>query len=242
VPRPNSSELAPKHAFSARPILCYVTERRTLTPLPVKDSLEPILGKIQEVSSAGIDWIQIREKDSSGKSCGSLVREALRRMPAQAGTQGAVTRILVNDRLDVALSERANGVHLGENSMPVAEAKRLVLAAQAAQTIPENFLMGASCHSVETARSAADAGADYVFFGPVFATPSKASFGAPQGLHRLAEVCAAINIPVLAIGGITLENARSCLSAGAAGIAAIRLFQDARETEAVVRALLQTAF
>ena len=93
-----------------------------------------------------------------------------------------------------------------------------------------DFLIGVSCHSLESARAAERGGADYVFFGPVFATPSKAAFGAPQGIERLREVCASIEIPVLAIGGINLENARACLAVGAAGVAAIRLFQDSADS------------
>jgi thiamine-phosphate pyrophosphorylase len=98
----------------------------------------------------------------------------------------------------------------------------------------KKFLVGISCHSVQAAAAAARAGADYIFFGPVFATPSKASFGAPQGPQRLAEVCRAVALPVLAIGGITLENAPDCFAAGAAGIAAIRLFQDAKDLASLV--------
>jgi len=98
-----------------------------------------------------------------------------------------------------------------------------------------------SCHSLETAKAADESRADYIFFGPVFATPAKAAYGAPQGLERLAEVCRAVALPVLAIGGITLENASACLSAGAAGIAAIRLFQEAPEIARIVRALRKLA-
>src|SRR5271154_7058988 len=93
------------------------------------------------------------------------------------------------------------------------------------------FLIGTSCHSLEDARAAATAGADYLIFGPVFETPSKIKFGAPLGIDRLREVCTAIRIPVLAIGGIDLANAGKCFEAGAAGIAAIRLFQDAKSAE-----------
>jgi thiamine-phosphate pyrophosphorylase len=99
------------------------------------------------------------------------------------------------------------------------------------------FRIGASCHSAEAARGADVAGADYIFFGPVFATPSKAEFGAPQGIERLGEVCRAVRIPVLAIGGVTVENAHSCFAAGAAGVAAIRMFQESEDVLAVANRL-----
>jgi thiamine-phosphate pyrophosphorylase len=144
---------------------------------------------------------------------------------------------LVNDRLDVALAERAGGVHLGETGLPVAQAKHLVES----HASGKDFLIGVSCHSLEAAQSAAGDGASYLFFGPVFATPSKASFGAPQGLGPLAEVCRSVSIPVLAIGGVTLENAAACFAAGASGVAAIRLFQDAPDPASVLAALRQLA-
>jgi thiamine-phosphate pyrophosphorylase len=189
--------------------------------------------KIETAAAAGVDWIQIREKDLSGRDCGLLTREALQRAAKLTASNAAPTRILANDRLDVALSEGAGGVHLGENSLPLPEAKRLVRA----QALSQDFLIGVSCHSVEAARSAASGGADYLFFGPIFSTPSKAAFGAPQGLERFAEVCRAVSIPVLAIGGITLANASACLAAGASGIAAIRLFQDARDMSSLFQFL-----
>jgi thiamine-phosphate pyrophosphorylase len=188
---------------------------------------------IETAVAAGVNWIQIREKDLSGRNCGLLTREALERAAKSPASNAA--RIVVNDRLDVALSEGAGGVHLGENSLPLPEAKRLVKA----QALSQHFLIGVSCHSLEAARSAASGGADYLFFGPLFATPRKAAFGAPQGLERLREVCRAVSIPVLAIGGITLVNASACLAAGASGIAAIRLFQDARDITSLVQSLRQ---
>jgi thiamine-phosphate pyrophosphorylase len=144
---------------------------------------------------------------------------------------------LVNDRLDVAIAGRAGGVHLGEKGLPVAEARRLVNSAQSRQALDESFVIGISCHSLEAAQAAQRDGADYIFFGPIFATPSKAAYGEPQGLARLAEVCRAVSIPVLAIGGITQESIDSCLEAGAAGIAAIRLFQDATDPSNVIQRL-----
>jgi thiamine-phosphate pyrophosphorylase len=136
------------------------------------------------------------------------------------------SRIVVNERLDVAHSEGAGGVHLGEHSLPIQDVRKW-LDENSDLAKREKFLVGASCHSLKAAMTAARDGADYIFFGPVFATPSKAAFGAPQGLQRLAEVCRSVAIPVLAIGGISVDNAPDCFSSGAAGIAAIRLFQDA---------------
>jgi thiamine-phosphate pyrophosphorylase len=139
---------------------------------------------------------------------------------AVAETLAAGVRVFMNDRLDVALAAGAAGVHLGEKSLPleaVIEWRR--------STGRSDFQVGVSCHSLESARAAELGGADYIFFGPVYATPSKAAYGAPQGIERLREVCRSVEIPVLAIGGINLENAGACLDAGAAGIAAIRMFQ-----------------
>jgi thiamine-phosphate pyrophosphorylase len=210
-----------------------VTDRSGFSGVEAREAQETLLLKIETAAAAGVDWIQIREKDLSGRDCGLLTREALQRAAKLPASNAAPTRILANDRLDVALSEGAGGVHLGENSLPLPEAKRLVRA----QALSQDFLIGVSCHSVEAARSAASGGADYLFFGPIFSTPSKAAFGAPQGLERFAEVCRAVSIPVLAIGGITLANASACLAAGASGIAAIRLFQDARDMSSLVQFL-----
>jgi len=195
------------------------------------------LSKIEAAAASGVDWIQIREKDLSGRDCALLAREALQRVAKSPESNGALARILVNDRLDVALSERAGGLHLGEQSLPLPEAKRFV----GSRGEWEDFVIGVSCHSLQAAKSLASAGADYLLFGPIFATPSKAIFGAPQGLERLAEVCRAVSLPVLAIGGISLANASDCLAAGASGIAAIRLFQDARNMSSVVQSLRKLA-
>jgi thiamine-phosphate pyrophosphorylase len=218
-------------------ILCYVTDRRTLALATPSDLLPSLVRKMEATASAGVDWIQIREKDLSAKELAALTREALLRSTSSSEGRADATRILVNDRLDVALTEGAGGLHLGENGLPVAEAKRLVEK----HAPREDFLIGVSCHSLEAAKSAAGDGAGYIFFGPVFATPSKAAFGTPQGLGPLAEVCRSIAAPVLAIGGITLDNAAACLAAGARGIAAIRLFQDASNPSAVIAALRRLA-
>jgi thiamine-phosphate pyrophosphorylase len=203
-----------------------VTDRRALEAAPIpSDSLpttpSPLPARalhdsIRRAAAAGASWIQIREKDLDARSLVELARFAV----AESRADGV--RVFINDRLDVALAANAAGVHLGEKSLPlenVVEWRR--------STGRSDFLIGVSCHSLESARAAGRGGADYIFFGPVFATPSKAAYGAPQGIERLHGVCASVEIPVLAIGGVNLENAGACLEAGAAGIAAIRLFQDA---------------
>jgi thiamine-phosphate pyrophosphorylase len=231
-----------------------VTDRRSLVPAGTRETSRHLVRKktlcekIEAAVAARVDWVQIREKDLSGKECSLLTREAVRLAASsspgdaartsissktEAKREPVPTRILVNDRLDVASAAQAGGVHLGERSVPPEEARRLVKSLHR----EKDFLIGVSCHSIEAAKAAERGGASYLFFGPVFATPSKAAYGVPQGLKRLAEVCRAVALPVLAIGGITLENAADCVSAGASGVAAIRLFQDAPDLVAVVRAL-----
>lgn len=224
------------------PLLCYVTDRSLLVVEPIQGQ-KILRKKIAAAAAAGVDWIQIREKDLSGKELSTLVREAMKlaaanragvspRVAASPPAQAGHTRILVNERLDIALAADTGGVHLGEQSLPPQEALRLLKWLER-----KDFLIGVSCHSPTAAKEAERGGADYLFFGPVFATPSKAAYGAPQGLDRLGEVCRAVTLPVLAIGGITPENAAACLSAGASGIAAIRLFQDAPDLARVVKTL-----
>jgi thiamine-phosphate pyrophosphorylase len=227
-----------------RPILCYVTDRKSLSPQlrhaaeapangensPLPSTLEPLLASISAVADAGVDWIQLREKDLTAQACASLAHSALQR------SSTTKTKILINDRLDVAVAEHAAGVHLGERSLPIAAVRRF-LRSLSRKNFAGEFLAGVSCHSKESAIAAAAAGADYIFFGPVFDTPSKLAHGPAQGLSRLAAVCRAVVIPVLAIGGVTRENSGACLNSGAAGIAAIRLFQETEDLAALTRAL-----
>ena len=220
-----------------KPILCYVTDGRALEAAPAAsdpsagESSPPLRARllrdsIRRVAAAGVDWIQVREKDLGAGALVELVRFAV------AETRSASTKVLVNDRLDVALAAGAAGVHLGENSLSVETVTGWRHSAGRS-----DFRIGVSCHSLDSARAAERSGADYIFFGPVFATPSKGRFGPPQGIERLREVCAAVEIPVLAIGGVGAENARACIEAGAAGIAAIRLFQDARDSAELAAAV-----
>jgi thiamine-phosphate pyrophosphorylase len=206
-------------------VLCYVTDRRRLAADPAT-AKKLLLEKIEQAAAAGVDWIQLREKDLSARELADLAGGALRCIAGAAA-------LLINDRLDIACACRASGVHLGERSLPVQEARQLA----GLRCAGRDFLVGASVHSLEAAQEAESEGADYVIFGPIFATPSKDTFGAPQGLAKLREVCQRVAIPVLAIGGITVETASECLSAGASGIAAIRLFQDAQDINSVAARL-----
>jgi thiamine-phosphate pyrophosphorylase len=200
------------------PLVCYVTERKSLGE---GDGGEGVLGKIRAAGAAGADWVQIREKDLCGRELLGLAREAV------AG-QGSA-RVIVNDRLDVALAAGAAGVHLGQQSLRAQDVVRWCRAGNAVA----DFLVGVSCHSLEEAREAESAGASYLFFGPVFDTPSKRGMGKPQGGGRLAEICRCVAIPVVAIGGVNEQNAGECIRAGAAGVAAIRMFQEARDGAAM---------
>lgn len=178
------------------------------------------MARIQMAIEAGADWVQIREKDLPGRELTGLVRGAV-----AAGREQAISRVIVNDRLDVALATGAAGVHLGRESL---NAREVAPWCRRGNALAE-FLVGVSCHSLEEAREAESADANYIFFGPIFDTPSKRALGAPQGVARLAEICKNVCIPVIAIGGVDENNALECVHAGAAGIAAIRMFQEARD-------------
>ena len=136
--------------------------------------------------------------------------------------------MVVNDRVDVALAAGADGVHLGAHSMPAQVVRRFA---------PRPFVIGVSCHSLAEAMAAESGGADYLVLGPVFETPSKLGYGPPLGLEKLRNVTSRIRIPVLALGGITVDRIRPCLEAGASGIAGIRIFQDCESVQERVREL-----
>ncbi|MBZ5546090.1 MAG: thiamine phosphate synthase [Acidobacteriia bacterium] len=195
--------------------LCYITDGNALQP-------RPLLPLIEEAVQAGIDLIQIREQGLPTRELLQLVENAV------AAAKGSGTCIVVNDRLDVALAAGADGVHLGTQSIPA----RAVRA-----KVSQEFVVGVSCHSRQEALAAEDARADYVLLGPIFETPSKIAYGPPLGLGLLRETAAAAGIPVLALGGISVERVRVCLEAGAAGVAGIRIFQDPPSLLARVREL-----
>lgn len=196
--------------------LCYITDRRAL-------GTKPLLPRILEAARAGVDLVQIREKDLQTRELAALAQVAI------DGARGTKTRIVVNDRLDVALALGAAGVHLGTQSMPPRAVR---------DCVPGDFLVGVSCHSLDEALQAQAAGADYLLLGPIFPTLSKLPYGAPLGLPTLRLVTAGITIPILALGGITVECVKPCIEAGAAGIAGISIFQDCDSLADRVRDLL----
>jgi thiamine-phosphate pyrophosphorylase len=243
LPAPDNSIPAGDTKHTSARLLCYVTDRNSLAA-PVGAADLRVLERIRGAIEAGVDWVQIREKDLPTQKLLALVTRAVDAAHSRNGTtrvsdsgvQAVRAKVIVNDRLDVALAASAAGVHLGGESTPLREAVRWCRGGNA----PNEFLIGASCHTLAESRGAEGTGASYLIFGPVFDTPSKRALGRPVGIAELSKVCAAVKIPVLAIGGIDLRNAGECFKAGAAGIAAIRMFQDpadASELRSRVKAL-----
>ena len=201
-----------------------------------------LLEKISEAARAGVDYIQLREKDLTTRELESLAREAasvIRKLRTENRT--VRTALLINSRTDVALAAGADGVHLRSDDVSPKDVRAIWTLCGAELTpgrgegapIP---ITGASCHSPAEVVSASQGGATFAVFAPVFekrlqtrdvGAPDLAAFARSgnSGLVLLQQACES-NIPVLALGGVTLANARSCLEAGAAGIAAIRLFQE----------------
>jgi thiamine-phosphate pyrophosphorylase len=207
-------------------ILYYITDRRQF-PGTEAEQRARLLAKIAEASGAGVEVIQLREKDLLPRQLEILAREAVDciRQNAPRGR----TRLLINSRVDVAIAAGADGVHLPCGDVAASDAR--VIFSKAGVHAP---VIGVSCHTVAEVRLAESHGADFAVFGPVFEKS-----GAPgQGLAALRTACGQVSargieaavpagqMPVLALGGVTLENATACLEAGASGIAAIRLFQE----------------
>jgi len=224
-------------------LLYYITDR-TAFPGDEPSRRGRLLEKISEAARAGVDYIQLREKDLSTRDLESLAGEAVR-IIAQLRTENRELRtaLLINSRTDVALAVAADGVHLRSIDISPQEVRAIWQSScgrgrLARANSPRDPLIAVSCHSPEEVTQAAANHATFAVFAPVF--EKKDIPGAqPAGLTALRQACQ-VNIPVLALGGITLENAPSCLAAGAAGIAAIRLFQD-NDIAAVVKQLRSNA-
>lgn len=161
---------------------------------------------IKEVCRGGVKAIQLREKDLPAKSIFNLAQE-IQQICKKNGV-----KLLINDRFDIARAIRADGVHLTSKSLPVKIVRKHLSSSQ---------LLGVSIHSLDEAKQAEDSGADFVLFGPVYHTPSKAAYGDPQGLTKLQEVTKSVSIPVFAVGGMTPGKAKECVESGAFGVAVI---------------------
>lgn len=198
----------------SRHLICLVTDRHRLLGDLAGGNGAGAIDRLVELAGAagraGVDLIQIRERDLEA---GDLTRLVRRCVSAVAGTR---SMIVVNDRADVAVAAGAHGLHLRSDSIEAARVRRLV---------PADFIVGRSVHSVEEATVATRAGGlDYLILGTLFPTPSKEANHRLTTMTGLAGACAVVPIPILAIGGLTLERAEEVASMGAAGIAAIGLF------------------
>lgn len=179
--------------------LCLVTDR-------AQTGGRDLIAVVRDCLAAGLPAVQLREKELGAEALAGLGR-ALR---ALTSARGAL--LIVNDRLDVALAVGADGVQRTSTSLPVADIRAIA---------DKRLGIGASVHSREEAIAAAEAGADWVVFGPIYDTPSKRHYGPPQGLGALERVASALDIPLIAIGGITPERVRDVRRSGATGVAAI---------------------
>lgn len=216
----------------ALPVWCLVSDRRRLAGAS-EGSARALVALVAAAARAGVQVIQVRERDLQAAELCALVRNCV------AAVQGTGARILVNDRTDVALAAGADGVHLRHDGPQASRVRGLA---------PPGFLIGRSVHSVIDAKAAvADGAADYLIAGTVFQTPSKAAHQELLGLDGLRAVVAAADVPVLAIGGMTASVAIDVANTGAAGIAAIGMFchrpvsaSAIRQTIEIVRAAFDT--
>lgn len=207
------------------PIIYSITSGQAT---PEDSQFSDILRLVRAAVDAEVPLFQIREKSLSAHLLFELVARAAEL------TRGSRTRLLVNDRSDIARAAGADGVHLTAQSLP-ADVVRKTCGAQ--------FLIGVSTHSMDEARVASAAGADFVVFGPVFETSAKRAYGPPQGLGKLREVTRELGeFPVVAIGGITLANVDECFHAGASGVAAIGMLNDAENMTALVETIRNRFF
>jgi thiamine-phosphate pyrophosphorylase len=216
-------------------LLYYITNR-TAFAADEPTRRRRLLDKIAEAVRAGVDYIQLREKDLPTRELEMLAREAvdiLRQL--RTGSRELRTALLINSRTDIALAAGADGVHLRSDDITPREVRAIWekcgAGASARELSPREPLIGVSCHSPEEVKQAEADGATFAVFGPVFEKKDVPKVD-PAGLTQLREARNG-KIPVMALGGVTLENAKSCLEAGASGIAAIRLFQENNIAETV---------
>ena len=212
-----------------KPLLYLITDRQELGRIrpatQIDSGLDSLLEFIDSAVDAGVDLIQIRERDLPACSLYRLTESALR------AASGTATRILVNDRADIAAALGA-GVHLTTRSIDTHTVRRV---------FGQDLLIGVSTHNSAELAAAQQGGADFVVFGPVFETRSKLQYGAPVGVENLRMAVKHARIPVLGLGGIAVSNAKEIFESGAAGIAGISLFIESRDLTRSVRELKSLA-
>jgi len=197
----------------SKPILYLITRGATVdTSTPASKEFHDILTQVSVAVEAGTELIQLREKNLTARVLFELTERAVEI------TRGSSTRVLVNDRADVAAGAGADGVHLTTRSLTADIIRK---------SFGDDFLIGVSTHSIAEATAARDDGANFAVFGPVFETTTKQEYGPPQGVEALAKVCQVLSpFPILALGGISIQSTSDCLRMGASGIAGISLFTD----------------
>jgi thiamine-phosphate diphosphorylase len=205
----------------SRPIVCLVTDRHRA------EGDQHLVRLVRHAAAAGVDLVQVRERGLDDRHLLALTRVIV------GAVEGTSARVVVNDRVDIALAAGAGGVHLRADSPPAGVVRAIV---------PAGFLIGRSVHSKAEAIEAAGTGVDYLILGTIFPTTSKPAGGVTLGVEALARAARSTDVPILAIGGITADNVGKVAAAGAAGFAAIGLFADLRPepAENVPGAALQT--
>lgn len=182
-----------------------------------------LLETVDEALAGGVKAVQLREKELTSRELYELAFD-LKKLTCRYDA-----KLLINDRIDIALAVDADGVHLGSNSIPIYRARKL---------LGKNRLIGVSCHNQVNAITAQEKGADFITFGPVFFTASKAKYGKPVGIDKLESVSHLLTVPVFAIGGVNAANAREVLATGATGIALISAIMSAHEPRQAAQTLL----
>jgi thiamine-phosphate pyrophosphorylase len=211
-------------------LLYYITDRKQF-PGDETARRNALLAKVREAAASGVDFIQLRERDLSSRELESLAQAAVRvvRDSSSSGQPLPKTRLLINSRVDVAIACGADGVHLRSDDISVKDVRDIWRAAEAGGN--GTPAVSISCHAVDEVARAASSGADFVVFAPVFEKQNMPQTS-PAGLEAVRRASRQ-NVPVFALGGVNVENARSCIEAGAAGIAGIRLFQEQGIAETV---------
>lgn len=207
--------------------LYYITDRKQVST-DKQEQARLVLEHIRTAAAAGVDWIQLREKDLPDRELLELGKSAV---GVVTGVDSPLsekrTRLLINSRIDVAIACGADGVHLRSDDVSAADARAVFMRAGIGHP-----LIGVSCHTAEEVALAEGNGADFAVLAPIFEMSGKS---APVGIAELRRGCQQRLLPVLALGGATAENTTECLVAGARGIAGIRLFQSGKLRETVSR-------